>query len=118
MATYEKVKLSGDSTGVGIWLGDSASAITVHTTGTSSTVLDELWLYVSNISFGNTRLVSIDFGLTGSGQYQVPPNSGMLLTVPGFILSGNGSSGTSIKATDDSGSGDCFVFGYVNRITP
>jgi hypothetical protein len=118
MATYEKIKLSGDSTGDGIWLDFSASPVTVHTTGASSSVLDEVWIYISNISFGNTFTVSIDFGTTGRGQYQVPPNSGMLLAVPGFILSGNGSAGTTITATDNNSSGECFVFGYVNRITP
>lgn len=118
MATFEKIKLSGDSTGDGIWLDTSASPITIHTTGTSSTVLDEIWIYISNQSSSSTQQVSITFGTNGNAQYSVGPNSGMLLAVPGFIVSGTGSATTAITATDNGSSGDCFAFGYVNRITP
>jgi hypothetical protein len=117
MATYEKIKLSADSTGSGVWLDFSASAINVHTTSTSSTVLDEVWLYFSNNGLSSATC-SMEIGGTNTIRFTVPSYSGMFLALPGILMSGTGTAGTVLTATNDSSSGGVTVYGYVNRITP
>jgi hypothetical protein len=117
MATYEKKKLSEDPTGAGIWLGYSFDGETVHTTGTSANILDELWLYISNIDT-SPKPCSIDINETTTVTVFVPGSSGMFLVLPGILVSGTGTVGTSLLVKDNSGSGSMTVYGYVNRITP
>jgi len=49
MATFTKALLSGSTQGKGIKVVATASTgTTIHTTGTSSTTVDEVWLYAYN----------------------------------------------------------------------
>jgi hypothetical protein len=120
MATYEKKPLSESAQGTGIWLGYSASAITLHQTGTSSTVLDEIWIYLSNnnnsipaeiqITINTNPAPPIGLTLTGG--------TGLILVIPGLIVCGTGTVASTISVTDSSFGGGTYAFGYVNRITP
>ena len=49
MATFSKIPLSGSTDGRGIHIDDSATpGKTVHTGSTSTSVIDEVWLYAMN----------------------------------------------------------------------
>jgi len=119
MATYEKRKLSGDLTGVGFLLEDGVP-VTVHTTPSSSGILDEVWIYVSNKSFSNPGILQVNLAGGVSAFVQIPVLSGMFLIIPGLIFSGDGTDGSTIVVTDMTGFFEdaLSVHGYVNRITP
>ena len=117
MATYQKLKLSQDTVGSGIWLG-FGPAVTIHTTGTSSSVLDEVWLYAHNNDISGSANIQIEIGGTNTIKQSIPASSGLVLVLPGILVSGTGGSGTNITGSDASGGGTVTVVGYVNRITP
>jgi hypothetical protein len=121
MATYSKVALSGQADGSPIKVAATTSTGTpIHTTGTSASVIDEVWLYAYNsstgpialtIQYGGTTAVDDDIKIT------IPSLSGLTLVVPGLILTGTGSVGNTIAAY--AGTANVVtVSGYVNRITP
>jgi hypothetical protein len=123
MATYEKIKLSEDATGTGILLTSNNNGITnLHQTGTSSVVLDELWIYASYgaPSYDTTPRPVIITLSTKEITYYLKPNSGLTLIVPGLTISGNGTSSTLITGIDLESTtyNSMNVYGYVNRITP
>lgn len=120
MATFSKQKLSGAGTANrGILVTQSATpGTTIHATGTSSTILDEVWLYAMNTSTSSVKL-TLEMGGTGAAdqiEYTVAAESGLFLIVPGLILAGTGSAATTIAAFAGTGS-VITIFGFVNRIT-
>lgn len=119
MATFTKIPLSGSTQGKAIKVAATASpGTTIHATGTSSSVMDEVWLYAYNSSASAVNLV-IQFGGTTSPDndisLSVPSASGLLLVVPGFILTGTGSAANEIKAWAGT-TNVVTISGYVNRI--
>jgi hypothetical protein len=122
MATFSKVLLSGGSQGKAIKISANTSGsvgTTIHTTGISSTAIDEVWLYATNssasnvvltIQWGGTTVVDNEIKLT------IPPNSGLTLVIPGLILTGTGSAGNVIAAYASSINA-ITISGYVNRIS-
>jgi hypothetical protein len=119
MATYTKELLSGSTNGKAIKVVATASTgTTIHATGTSATIEDEIWLYAYNSSasavvltlqYGGTTAVDNDIKLT------IPATSGLTLVVPGLILTGTGSAANTIYAY--AGTANVVtVNGYVNRI--
>jgi hypothetical protein len=120
VATFSKVKLSGSTNGRGIAVvATSTLGTTIHATGTSSSVLDELWLYAANIH-SSAVTVTVEFGgaTTTSDliQVSVPATpSGLVLICPGLILSGTGSAATTVTAFAGTAS-KIEIFGFVNRI--
>jgi hypothetical protein len=119
MATYTKVPLSGQADGSPITVVATASAgTTIHTTVTSASVYDEIWLYAYNSSSAAVAL-TIQYGGTTSPdddiKITIPSLSGLTLIVPGLILSGTGSAGNVIRAYAGTAS-VITVSGYVNRI--
>ena len=121
MATFSKVLLSGSTGGRQIKVAATATpGTTVHATGTSSSVIDEVWIYAVNSSASDVKL-TIEYGGTTSPdylvEYTVKAESGLYLIVPGLLLSGTGAAArtvTAFAATADV----VMVSGYVNRITP
>lgn len=119
MATLSKVLLSGSTGGKQIKVAATATAgTTIHTTGTSSSVLDEVWIYATNSHTSNVEL-TIEWGGTTSPDdlmaLTVPARAGDTLVIAGRILSGDGSAGRVIRAfaaTADK----ILIAGYVNRI--
>lgn len=120
MATYTKVVLSGSTQGKAIKVAATASTgTTIHATGTSSSIIDEVWLYAYNsstspialtIQFGGTTAVDNDIKI------DIPATSGLTLVVPGLILTGTGAAANTVYAY--AGTADVVtISGYVNRIS-
>jgi hypothetical protein len=122
MATYTKTLLSGSSQGQPITVVQTASTgTTIHATGTSSTTIDEVWLYANNTSTSPV-LLTVQFGGTGSVQHAKPitlaPQSGDVLIVAGLPLTGTGG-GSATANTIYAFAATASVItisGYVNRI--
>ena len=120
MATFTKVALSGSTQGKAIKVAQTASTgTTIHATGTSSSIIDEVWLYAYNsdsgpltltIQYGGTTAVDNDI------KVDIPATSGLTLVVPGLILTGTGSAANTVYAY--AGTADKItISGYVNRIS-
>ena len=123
MATYTKTLLSGSSQGQPITVVATASTgTTIHATGTSSTTIDEVWLYANNTSTSPV-LLTVQFGGTGSVQHAKPitlaPQSGDVLIVAGLPLTGTGSAATTVYAfaPQVNSVSVITISGYVNRIS-
>jgi hypothetical protein len=121
MATFTKTLLSGSTQGKAIKLTGTAtgSSVTIHATGTSSSTIDEVWLYAFNSSTAYVSLTVEYGGTTAPDQnivITIPPTSGLTLVVPGLILTGTGSAANTITAF--AGSANVItISGYVNRIS-
>jgi hypothetical protein len=119
MATFSKVKLSGSTNGRGILVAATTSTgTTIHATGASSTVLDEVWLYAYNSDTAAVTL-TVEFGGTTAPndniKLSIPATSGLTLVVPGLILSGTGSAASTITAFAGT-TNKIVITGYINRI--
>jgi len=120
MATFTKVLLSGSSQGKAVKVVATASSgTTIHATGTSSAVIDEVWIYAYNsaatataltVQYGGTTSVDNDIKIT------VPPTTGLTLVVPGLILTGDGTTASTIRAYAATAN-VVTLNGYVNRIS-
>ena len=120
MATYTKVLLSGSTQGQPVTVVQTASTgTTIHATGTSSSVIDEVWLYANNTSTSPV-LLTVQFGGTASPQNSKPitlsPQSGDVLIIAGLPLTGTGSAANSVYAFAATAS-VITISGYVNRIS-
>lgn len=119
MATYSKVLLSGSTQGKAIKVAATASVgTTIHETGTSSSIQDEIWLYAYNSS-SSTVALTVQFGGTTSVdndiKLSIPATSGLTLVVPGLILTGTGSAANTVAAYAAT-TNVITISGYVNRI--
>jgi hypothetical protein len=120
MATFTKVLLSGSTGGQPIKVVATASTGTlIHTTGTSTSTIDEVWLYANNTSASQVNL-TIEYGGTTSPDNQIvvaiPSASGLSILLPGLVLTGDGSVGRNIRAF--AGTTNVInIVGYVNRIS-
>lgn len=120
MATFTKVHLSGSTGGRLIKVAATATTgTTIHATGTSSTDLDELWLYAVNTSATDVKL-TVEYGGTTSPddhiEFTVKAENGLYLIVPGLLLSGTGSAARTVTAFAGTTNVIC-IGGYVNRIS-
>jgi hypothetical protein len=120
MATFSKVLLSGSTQGKAIKVAATTSTgTTIHATGTSSSIIDEVWLYAYNssasavtltIQYGGTTAVDNDIKIS------IPPTSGLTLIVPGLVLTGTGSAANTVYAYAGT-TNVITISGYVNRIS-
>ena len=120
MATFSKVLLSGSTQGKAIKVAATASTgTTIHATGTSSSIIDEVWLYAYNssasavsltIQYGGTTSVDNDIKLS------IPATSGLTLVVPGLTLTGTGSAANTVYAYAGT-TNVITISGYINRIS-
>lgn len=116
MATYTKHTLSGSTNGKGILTSGSSteSAVTIHTA--NATALDEIWIYAVN-SFSSDVKLTIEWGETtspnGNIETIIPSESGLMLIVPGLILTNS----LVVKAFAAI-TNVIIIHGFVNRITP
>lgn len=123
MATFTKTLLSGSTQGQPITVVQTASTgTTIHTTGTSSTIIDEVWLYANNTSTSPVVL-TIQFGGTGAVQHAKPitlsPQSGDVLIVAGLPLTGTGGASPTANTVYAfaATASVITISGYVNRIS-
>jgi hypothetical protein len=120
-ATFSKVLLSGSTNGKAVKVAATATAgTTIHATGTSATILDEIWIYAVNSSASSVKL-TIEWGEAtapdGNIEVTVLPEAGLVTIIPGLVLSGTGSAATTVKAFAGT-TNVIMLSGYVNRITP
>jgi len=121
MATYTKVLLSGSTGGRPIKVAATATAgTTIHATGISATIIDEVWLYATNTDT-STRTLTIEFGGVTSPDdliiVGIPALSGITVLLPGQPLTGDGAAARTIRAFC-SVANKVNIIGFVNRITP
>lgn len=119
MATYSKVLLSGSSQGQPILVAATSSPGTnIHTTGTSSSIIDCLTLYAHNVDT-TARKVTIELGGTGTNntiEVTVPAESGLMLVVPQLPLTGTGAATKSVAAFCAT-TNVVAISGFVDRIS-
>jgi hypothetical protein len=116
-----KIPFSGSTQGQGIKIAATTTpGTTIHTTGTSATVIDEVWLWLFN-SHTSDVVVTVEFGgATAPDQnivLTVPSKAGLFEVVPGLPLLGDGGSSLTVKAFAAT-TNVVIALGYVHRITP
>lgn len=117
--TYSRTILSGSTDGRGIKVAATSSpGTTIHTGGSSSSVLDEVWIYAVNSSASAVKL-SLQWGGTTDPddliEGTIPAESGLVLVAPGLALKGNA---TPLVVKAFAATADVLiVHGYVNRAT-
>ncbi len=121
MATFDKVTLSGSTQGKGIKVVATGTlGTTIHATGTSATIQDEIWLWAVN-SDTTDRKLTIEFGAAGAPddliELTIPAESGLVLVVPGLVLKGSGAATLTVTAFCATAN-VVMIHGFVNRITP
>ena len=115
-----KTLLSGSTGGMPIKVVATATTgTTIHATGTSATIIDEVWLYATNTS-ASTVTLTIEFGSTTAPDQNIivgiPSKSGLSICIAGLVLTGTGSVARTITAF--AGSANVInIIGYVNRIS-
>jgi hypothetical protein len=119
MATFTKELLSGSTQGKAVKVVQTASTgTTVHRTGTSATIQDEVWLYAYNSS-ASAVVLTIQWGGTATPdndiKVSIPATAGLTLVIPGLIITGTGSAGNVIAAYAATAN-VVMISGYVNRI--
>lgn len=118
-AIYSKAMLSGSTDGKGVLVVATATpGTTIHTGPSTTNIIDEVWLYISN-SDSSSHLVTIQWGGTTSpNDYivtTVAAYAGMAIVVPGLVIQGNATP-LVVRAFADTAS-KVSIMGYVNRIT-
>ena len=122
MATYSKLALQPagtTGTGLGVKVAATATAGTaIHTASSTSTTIDEIWLYAVNSSTSAVKL-TIEWGEAtapdGNIELTIAAESGLVLITPGLVLQGN-STAKVVRAFAGTAN-VIIVHGYVNRIT-
>jgi hypothetical protein len=122
MATFTKVLLSGSTQGKAIKIAATTSGsagTTIHATGTSSSIIDEVWLYAYNSS-AVAVILTVQWGgvtaVDNEVKLSIPSQSGLTLVIPGLILTGTGSAANTIAAYAAT-TNVITISGYVNRIS-
>jgi len=115
-----KTLLSGSTGGMPIKVVATATTgTTIHATGTSSSIIDEVWLYATNTTTVTVPL-TIEFGSTTSPDQNIiiniPSKSGLSICVAGLTLTGTGSVARTITAFAATAN-VINIVGYVNRIS-
>lgn len=117
MTTYTKLPLSGSTNGRMVKVAATATAgTTIHTAGSGTTNLDEVWLWAVN-SDTVARKLTIEYGGTTAPddtiEVTIPGESGLILVVPGLVIQ-NSLVVKAFAATANV----VMLTGYVNRIAP
>jgi len=122
MATFTKLTLQPagtTGTGLGIKVAATATAGTaLHTASTTTTTLDEIWLYAVNSSASAVKL-TVEWGEAtapdGNIELTIAAESGLVLVTPGLLLQGNATA--KVVRAFAATANVIVVHGYVNRIT-
>lgn len=119
MATYTKVLLSGSSQGQPILIAATSSpGTTIHSTGTSSTIIDNVTLYAHNTDT-TARKLTVELGGTGTAntiEVTIPAEAGLMLVLPQLPLTGTGSAAKSVAAFCAT-TNVVAISGFVDRIS-
>ena len=94
----------------------ATAGTTIHTAGSGTTNIDEVWLWAVN-SDSTARKLTIEFGGTTSPddtiEVTIPGESGLVLVSPGLVIQ-NSLVVNAFAATANV----VMLTGYVNRIAP
>lgn len=118
MATFTKTILSGSTDGRAIKVAaTSGTGTTIHTGSTTSTTLDEIWLYAQNTSTSAVKL-TVQWGGTTSPddeiELTIQPEAGLVTIAPGLLIRGNA---TALVVRAFAGTANVItIHGFVNRI--
>lgn len=118
MATFTKKLLSASVDGRAIKVAATASSgTTIHTGSTSTSVLQEIWLYAVN-SDTTARKLTVQWGGTTSPdddiELTIPAESGLVLVSPGLLLKGNA---TALVVRAYASSANVItIHGYINEV--
>ena len=119
MAAFSKLVLSGSTNGRAILVAATGTpGTTIHTGSTTTTTIDEVWLYAKNTDT-TARKLTIEWGGTTSPndliELTIPAESGLTLVAPGLLIKGAASAlvVTAFAATANV----VTIHGYVNRIS-
>lgn len=120
MATYSKSILSGSTNGRAVLVNTTASnTCVVHTGSTNTSVQHEVWLYAQNTDTTDRKL-TIEFGGVTSPndliEQTVTAEGGLILVVPGLVLTGNATTAPRITAFAATAN-VVTLHGYVNVIS-
>jgi len=119
MATYIKIPLGNSSRGKGILVSSTTSPGTgIHPAPGSTSTVDEVWLYAMNTDT-TARKLTIEYGASTAGdiiELTVPAESGLVLVVPGLVLTGSNLDPINITAFCAQAN-VVAIHGYVNRIS-
>jgi len=119
MATYAKTILSGSTNGRAVLVNTTSSnTCVVHTGSTNTSVQHEIWIYAQNTDSSDKKL-TLEFGGATSQDWieqTITAESGLLLVIPGLILSGNSSTAPRITAFANTANVVTLV-GFVNTIS-
>jgi hypothetical protein len=112
--------LSGSTGGMPIKVVATATTgTTIHATGTSASVIDEVWLYATNTS-NSIITLTLEYGSTTAPDQNIvlviPSKAGLTICLAGLILVGTGSASRNITAFASSAN-VINIVGYVNRIS-
>ena len=119
MATFTKQILSASTDGRAIKVVATATAgTTIHTGSTTTTTLDEIWLYAVNTSESSVKL-TIEWGDATAPdsniEVTVQPEAGLVTVIPGLLIKGNATA-LVVRAFAATANVIC-IHGFVNRIT-
>ena len=122
MATFTKLTLQPagtTGTGLGVKVAATATAGTaIHTASTTTTTIDEVWLYAVNTSASSVKL-TIEWGQAdapdGNIELTVLPEAGLVTVIPGLVLQGNATA--KVVRAFAATANVIVMHGFVNRIT-
>lgn len=122
MATFSKLALQpSGSTGDGLGILVAATATSgtaIHTASSTTSTIDEIWLYAYN-NHSSDILLTIEFGGATSPKdvikQTVITQAGLVLVVPGLVVQGNATA--KVVRAFAATANQISIFGYVNRIT-
>jgi len=121
MATFTKLALQpAGTTGTGLGVKVAATATpgtSIHTASTTTTTVDEIWLYAVNTSTSAVKL-TIEWGEAtapdGNIELTIAGEAGLVLVIPGLLLQGNATAKV-VKAFAATAN-VIVLHGFVNRI--
>jgi hypothetical protein len=120
MTNFTKLPLGGSTGGRPIKVAQTATAGTlIHSTPDASATIDEIWLYANNTDTTDRKLTLEYGGVTSPDdliEITIPAESGLVLIVPGLILSGTGTAPRDVRAFAATAN-VINITGYVNRIS-
>ena len=113
--SFEKIKLSGSTDGMGIKVvASSTPGTTIHTA--HATALDEVWLWAVNTHSAAVDLTIEYGGVTDPDNLinkdGIPVEDGLYLVVPGLIITNS-----KVIAAFAGSANVIIMYGYVNRMS-
>jgi hypothetical protein len=119
---FSRQPLSGSPSGRSITPLTSQPGTVIHTVSTATNVKDIIYLWITNLSTTEARLIDYYHGGTESNDrtsFLIPPLSGPINFIPGWTLFGGTSTGAISGFTCyyvGTASNNVKVWGYVDRI--